>query len=75
MIKIIKNTMIEPIQIECENCNSIFEYNFGDIQRRDIPGFFGLPGRSERYVICPVCKSDIELKKRRNEEEDKDDIT
>lgn len=75
MIKIIKNTMTEPIQIECENCSSIFEYNFSDIQRKDTPGLFGFPGCSERYVICPVCKADIELKRRRNNEEDEDDIT
>ena len=70
MIKIIKNTMTQPIKIECENCLSIFEFNFSDIQRKDIPGLFGLPGCSERYVICPVCKIDIQLKKRRNKEED-----
>lgn len=75
MIKIIKNTMTEPTQIECENCGSIIEYNFSDIHRKDTIGFFGFPGCLERYVICPVCKNDIELKKRRNKEEDEDDIT
>lgn len=73
MIKIIKNTMTEPIQMECENCLSVFEYNFNDIKRKDIPGLLGFPGCTERYVSCPVCKMDIELKKRRNKEEDEDD--
>lgn len=61
-IKIIKNTMIEPIQMECENCKSVFEYNYQDIQVRDRQGLFGFEYR-DRFVNCPVCKSDNILNK------------
>lgn len=30
-IKIIKNSMEEPIEMECEYCKSVFEYEYQDI--------------------------------------------
>lgn len=61
-IKIIKNTMVEPIEMECENCKSVFEYNYQDIQVRDRAAALGFKFR-ERFVSCPVCKFDNILNK------------
>lgn len=61
-IKIIKNTMTEPIEMECENCKSVFEYNYQDIQVRDRAVALGFKFR-ERFVSCPVCKFDNILNK------------
>ena len=52
-IKIIKNTMIDPIEMTCNNCKSVFTYNFQDIQRREERLFFGAGTTIERYVTCP----------------------
>lgn len=60
-IKIIKNTMEEPIVMECENCQSVFEYNYQDIQVRDRSAL-GIKYR-DRLVSCPVCKFDNILNK------------
>lgn len=57
MINIIKNTMEEPIEMECENCKSVFEYNYQDIQVRERNSLFGFESRV-RFVRCPVCKFD-----------------
>lgn len=66
-IKIIKNTMEEPIVMECENCKSVFEYNYQDIQVRDRTGSFGFKYR-DRLVSCPVCKFDNILNKMKKAE-------
>ena len=60
MIKIIKNSMTEPINIQCENCKSELQYNFEDIQRREVPSLF-CGTRSKRFIVCPVCKSEINI--------------
>lgn len=54
-IKIIKNTMIEPIQKECECCHSIFEFNYQDIEVLDYRSILGT-NIKRRIVVCPVCK-------------------
>lgn len=54
-IKIIKNTMKDPIEHECSNCKSIFSYNFQDIQSEKVMSILGF-NTYERYLICPVCK-------------------
>lgn len=56
-IKIIKNTMEEPIEMECEYCKSVFEYEYQDIQVKMSRNLFGYEYR-ERCVSCPVCKFD-----------------
>lgn len=61
-IKIIKNTMVDSIEMECKNCKSVFEYNYQDIQVRERTGIFGLEYR-DRFVQCPVCKFDNMLNK------------
>lgn len=61
MIKIIKNTMTEPITMTCGFCRSVFTYNYEDIRVRDVqPLGFMSPIRT-RFIECPVCKKDIEL--------------
>lgn len=64
MIKIIKNTMTEPIPITCNFCKSDLTYNYQDIQReeyRDPLCILGDQKRSKRYLVCPVCKSTLSL--------------
>ena len=54
-IKIIKNTMKDPIEHECSNCKSIFSYNYQDIESEKVMSILGF-NTYERYIICPVCK-------------------
>lgn len=84
-IEIIKNTMVDPIEMTCECCKSVFTYNYKDIQRREEHMFLGLGSTVRRYITCPVCKYDndvdrviVELQKNKeaepeekSEEEDK----
>lgn len=61
-IRIIKNTKTEPEEITCPACNSLLSYFYSDIQRsEEIDIFFNRKG-VRRYIVCPVCKNDIELK-------------
>lgn len=63
MIKIIKNTMTEPTEITCQFCNSVLAYTYLDINREEKPNelFPMLKGYTMRYLVCPVCKCDIDL--------------
>lgn len=56
-IKIIKNTMEEPIEMECEYCKSLFEYNYQDIQVKESTSLHGFKYQ-DRSVCCPVCRFD-----------------
>lgn len=60
-IKIIQNTLTDPIEIKCCNCESILSYTYDDIQRDIDTGWFGMARVIRRYIVCPVCKSDIPL--------------
>ena len=60
MIKILKNSMTEPINIQCEHCKSELQYNYEDIQRRELSSLF-FTNNVERYIVCPVCKREINL--------------
>ena len=60
-IKIIKNTMEEPITVECKNCKSVISYTYDDIQRKNHYNIWGLEDYVERFVICPVCKANIDI--------------
>lgn len=62
MKKIILNTMVKPVEMQCENCRSIFSFNFEDIERRESETFMGFKA-VDRFVVCPVCKSNNELTK------------
>ena len=59
--KIIKNTMVDPIEMTCSCCKSVFTYNFQDIQRKEEHMFLGLGSTVRRYVTCPVCKYDNDV--------------
>lgn len=59
MKKIIKNAMTEPKEMTCSECGSVYSYTYEDIERRE-SGLFGFT-RTDRYIICPVCKSDNAL--------------
>ena len=61
-VKIIKNTMIDPIEHECENCKSIFSFNYQDIQAEETMSVIGFKNY-QRFVVCPVCKTREYLKK------------
>lgn len=61
MIRIIKNTMKDPIKMECSNCFSEFEYNYEDIKEAESIGILGTTF-TYRYVKCPVCKIRLSLK-------------
>lgn len=69
-IKIIKNTMNKPLEITCPICKSIFSYTFDEVRREDHYNFFGLKDGVNRFIICPVCKSDIDMRPRVNLEEE-----
>ena len=60
MIKIIHNSMIEPIEAQCGECKSIFTYNYEDIHREEVQDFF-FNKKTRRFLICPVCKSNLVL--------------
>lgn len=61
-MKIIKNTMTTPIEITCPECKSVLEYTYSDIKRRDESNIFGFYTGVTRYIVCPVCKRDINLR-------------
>ena len=60
MKKIIKNTMIDPIEMTCECCGSVFTYNYEDIAKHTYRDIMGIE-RANRSVSCPVCKYDNDL--------------
>ena len=55
MIEIIKNTMVEPIEATCSDCESVFTYNYEDVQTDSYNNLFGVTYYN-RFVVCPVCK-------------------
>ena len=64
-IKIIKNTMTEPIEMACPVCGSVFSYNYEDIQRKHNGSFLAsVYDNTIRFIVCPVCKSDIDMSTR-----------
>lgn len=64
-IKIIKNTMTEPIEMTCPVCKSILSYTYEDIQRKYNSGFLAsFYDSTIRFIVCPVCKSDIDMSAR-----------
>ena len=61
-MKIIKNAMTTPIEITCPECKSVLEYTYKDIERREGSSVFGLYTSVTRYIVCPVCKRDIDIR-------------
>ena len=56
MKTVIKNTMVDPIEMTCDECGSVFSYNYQDIETETETGIFAMFPRYRRFVICPVCK-------------------
>ena len=63
MVNVVKNSMEEPIAVTCDECKSELEYTYKDIQREIEGGLFGLQYRVKRYIVCPVCKSNVYIDK------------
>ena len=61
-MKIIKNAMTTPIEITCPECNSVLEYTYKDIERQEENNIFGLYIGAKRFIVCPVCKRDIDIR-------------
>lgn len=55
MIEIIKNSMKEPITRTCEDCESVFTYNYEDVATESDKNLLGM-SYYKRFVVCPVCK-------------------
>lgn len=54
--------MTEPTEMTCPVCKSIFSYTYEDIQRKHNGGFLAsVYDSTVRFIVCPVCKSDIDL--------------
>jgi hypothetical protein len=60
---IIKNTMVDPIEMTCDECKSVFSYNYQDIESEKALSLFGLCPEYTRFVVCPVCKHRNDLDK------------
>lgn len=60
-IQIIKNTMNEPIEIECETCHSILSYTLPDIKKIEI-NVLGMIYYNKGFE-CPVCKNKVIIDK------------
>ena len=58
---IIKNTMIDPIEMTCDECKSVFTYNYQDIESEKELSLFSLSPKYSRFVTCPVCKCKIDM--------------
>jgi len=61
MKTIIKNTMVDPIEMTCDECKSVFSYNYQDIELEKEYPIFSLGARYTRFVTCPVCKHRIDM--------------
>jgi hypothetical protein len=70
---IIKNTMVDPIEMTCDECKSVFSYNYQDIESEKELSLFSLSPRYTRFVVCPVCKHRIEMDRVEVEKEEESD--
>ena len=73
-MKIIKNAMTTPIEITCPECKSVLEYTYEDIKSRDENTIFGFYAGVTRYIVCPVCKRDIDIRVKVEVKEAENDI-
>ena len=58
---IIKNTMVDPIEMTCDECKSVFSYNYQDIESEKEFSLFALTPVYIRFITCPICKRRIDL--------------
>lgn len=47
-------------RLTCPSCGSILEYEKSDVKTKLRVGHFYMT-RYVRYVLCPICKEDIEF--------------
>ena len=73
-IKIIKNTLVDPINKVCEECGSEFTFTYEDIQKGTRASLF-CQEISYRYVLCPVCKYECSFKAVKVEEKNNEETT
>lgn len=73
MKTIIKNTMVDPVEMTCDECKSVFSYNYQDIESEKELSLFSLSPRYTRFVVCPVCKHRIEMDRVKVEKEEESD--
>ena len=59
-IKILKNTRIEPVEVTCPNCLSVFSYTYDEVQRSPRYNCLGFTEGTDIYVVCPVCKCNVD---------------
>jgi hypothetical protein len=59
--------MIEPVEVECDNCKSIISFTYEDVKREEVTNLFGNPVFIKRFIICPVCKDNIYIKHKEDE--------
>ena len=58
---IIKNTMVDPIKMTCDECKSVFSYNYQDIESEKENALFSMFPKYTRFITCPVCKHRIDM--------------
>lgn len=75
MKTIIKNTMVDPIEMTCDECKSVFSYNYQDIESEKELALFAITPRYTRFVVCPVCKRRNELDRMEVEVEKKSEVS
>lgn len=73
-MKIIKNAMTTPIEITCPECNSVLEYIYKDIERQEEHNIFGIYIGAKQFIVCPVCKRDIDIKAKVEITEEDNDV-
>ena len=70
---IIKNTMVDPIEMTCDDCKSVFSYNYQDIESEKELSLFALTPLYIRFITCPVCKNKIDMDRVIIEKEEESD--
>ena len=55
--------MVEPIEMTCDECKSVFTYNYQDIESDKQISLFAITPQYKRFVVCPVCKHRNDLDK------------
>lgn len=74
-MRILKNTRKDPAQITCPHCDSELEYVYSDLRREERYDILSRPLEPYIFVICPVCKENIYLKRVGQKREAKNEDT
>lgn len=57
MIKVLEEKQVPKATIRCNNCESLIEYENGDLQMENVNGFI-----VRHFFQCPVCRCTIYAK-------------